>query len=110
MRHDPIDPALFVAHRRRLVELLPPRSVAVVHAADILPTAGDGTLRLHPAADLFWLTGIEQEESVLVLGLDETKAVALGRTFGQRAVIVGERGRPARLAWITPDETGPACG
>jgi len=67
MRHDPIDPALFVAHRRRLVELLPPRSVAVVHAADILPTAGDGTLRLHPAADLFWLTGIEQEESVLVL-------------------------------------------
>jgi Xaa-Pro aminopeptidase len=67
MRHDPIDPALFVAHRRRLVELLPPRSVAIVHAADILPTNGDGTLRPHPAGDLFWLTGIEQEESVLVL-------------------------------------------
>lgn len=50
------------------------------------------------------------EESVLVLGLDETAAVALGRTFGQRAVVVGERGRPARLAWITPDETGPARG
>jgi len=67
MRHDPIDPALFAAHRRRLVELLPPRSVAIVHAADILPTNGDGTLRLHPAGDLFWLSGIEQEESVLVL-------------------------------------------
>ncbi|MFM9012110.1 MAG: aminopeptidase P N-terminal domain-containing protein, partial [Gemmatimonadota bacterium] len=67
MRHDPLDPAVFAAHRRRLVEVLPPRSVAIVHAADILPTNGDGTLRLHPAGDLFWLTGIEQEESVLVL-------------------------------------------
>lgn len=57
MRHDPLDPAVFTAHRRRLVEVLPPRSVAIVHAADILPTNGDGTLRLHPAGDLFWLTG-----------------------------------------------------
>ncbi|MFM8706050.1 MAG: aminopeptidase P family protein [Planctomycetia bacterium] len=42
----------------------------IVHAADVLPTTGDGTLRLHPASDLFWLTGIEQEESVLVLAPD----------------------------------------
>jgi len=70
MRHAPIDPALFVAHRRRLAAALPPRSVAIVHAADVLPTSGDGTLRLHPASDLFWLSGIEQEESVLVLAPD----------------------------------------
>ena len=70
MRHAPIDSALFVAHRRRLAALLPPRSVAIVHAADILPTTGDGTLRYQPAADLFWLSGIEQEESVLVLAPD----------------------------------------
>ncbi|MFM8415465.1 MAG: aminopeptidase P N-terminal domain-containing protein, partial [Planctomycetota bacterium] len=67
MRHAPIDPQLFAANRRRLVALLPPGSLAIVHAADILPTTGDGTLRLHPASDLFWLSGIEQEESVLVL-------------------------------------------
>ena len=70
MRHAPIDSALFVAHRRQLRELLPKNSVAVVHAADILPTNGDGSLRLQPASDLFWLTGIEQEESVLVLAPD----------------------------------------
>jgi len=70
MRHAPIDPALFRANRDRLRALLPPRSVAIVHAADVLPTNGDGTLRLAPAADLFWLTGIEQEESVLVLAPD----------------------------------------
>ena len=67
MRHAPIDPQLFAANRRRLVAQLPPGALAVVHAADILPTTGDGTLRLHPASDLFWLTGIEQEESVLVI-------------------------------------------
>jgi Xaa-Pro aminopeptidase len=67
MRHAPIDSELFAANRRRLVALLPPKAVALVHAADILPTSGDGTLKIHPASDLFWLSGIEQEESVLVL-------------------------------------------
>lgn len=73
MRHAPIDPALFVAHRRQLRELLPRHAVAVVHAADVLPTTGDGTLKMHPASDLFWLSGIEQEESVLVLAPDATE-------------------------------------
>ena len=67
MRHVPIDPALFIANRRRLVQQLPAGSVAVLHAADILPTTGDGTLKIQPAGDLFWASGIEQEESVLVL-------------------------------------------
>ena len=44
MRHAPIDPALFMANRRRLVQQLPPGAVAILHAADILPTNGDGTL------------------------------------------------------------------
>lgn len=67
MRHAPIDPATFIANRRRLVQQLPPGSVAILHAADILPTNGDGMLRMQPASDLFWTSGIEQEESVLVL-------------------------------------------
>lgn len=67
MRHASIDPSLFVQHRRRLLAELPTDSLAVVHAADTLPTNGDGVLRLVPAADLFWLTGIEQVESVLIL-------------------------------------------
>jgi Xaa-Pro aminopeptidase len=70
MRHASIKPSLFLGHRQQLTALLPPQSLVVVHAADLLPTSGDGTLRLHPASDLFWLTGIEQEESVLVLAPD----------------------------------------
>ena len=70
MRHAPIDPTLFLSHRRQLAALLPRQSLVIVHAADVLPTNGDGTLRLQPAGDLFWLCGIEQEESVLVLAPD----------------------------------------
>jgi Xaa-Pro aminopeptidase len=67
MRHAPIDPTLFATNRRRLVEHLSGHAVAIVHAADVPPTTGDGSRKPHPASDLFWLTGIEQEESVLVL-------------------------------------------
>ncbi len=67
MRHTTIDPELFSSNRRRLTELLLERSLVVVNANDILPTNGDGTMAMHPNADLFYLTGIEQEESILLL-------------------------------------------
>jgi hypothetical protein len=40
------------------------------------------------------------EESVLVLGLDEAEAGAVGRLFGQTAIVCGTAGTPARLAWL----------
>jgi Xaa-Pro aminopeptidase len=67
MRHAPIPSKLFVENRERLKKALLPNSVAIVNANDILPTNADGSLRIHPNADLFYLTGIEQEESVLLL-------------------------------------------
>ncbi|TWT34739.1 aminopeptidase P family protein [Blastopirellula retiformator] len=67
MRHQPIDSSLFVENRDRLKGLLPPGSLAVVHANDILPTNADGALKNIPNTDLFYLTGIEQEESILLL-------------------------------------------
>jgi Xaa-Pro aminopeptidase len=81
MRHAPIDPELFAANRRRLVPLLPDKALAIVHAADVPPTSGDGTLKLHPASDLFWLSGIEQEESVLVLCPQASDPVAREMLF-----------------------------
>jgi Xaa-Pro aminopeptidase len=67
MRYAPIDPRLFVENRARLKPLLLPGSLAVVNANDILPTNADGTLRLIANSDLFWLTGVNQEETILVL-------------------------------------------
>ena len=67
MRYDPIDQQLFVTHRTNLQRLLLPNSLAIVNANDVLPTNADGVLRLRPNSDLFYLTGIEQEESILLL-------------------------------------------
>lgn len=67
MRHGPIAPALFIENRNRLRALLPPGSLAIVQANDIPPTNGDGTGTMIPNSDLFYLTGVEQEESILVL-------------------------------------------
>jgi len=58
---------LFVSNRRRLKQLLPADSLAVVNANDILPTNADGTLAMQPNPDLFFLTGVEQEHTILVL-------------------------------------------
>jgi Xaa-Pro aminopeptidase len=70
MRHAPIPAGFFTRHRQRLCELLSPRSLAVVNSNDVLPRNADGSLPLVPSSDLFYLTGIEQEETVLVIAPD----------------------------------------
>jgi len=67
MRHQPIDSKLFAENRANLTKLLLPNSLAALNANDILPTNADGSLMLRPNADLFYLTGIEQEETILLL-------------------------------------------
>ena len=67
MRYEPIDPQLFIANRQRLERLLPTHSLAVVNANDVPPTNGDGTLAIIPNSDLFYLTGVQQEQTILVL-------------------------------------------
>src|SRR5882762_391386 len=67
MRYKTIDPALFINNRRRLVKGLKPGSVAVFNSNDTLPTNADGTMSFRQNNDLFYLSGIDQEESMLVL-------------------------------------------
>jgi Xaa-Pro aminopeptidase len=67
MRHDPIPQELFVQNRARLAELMLPDSLAVLNSNDLMPTNADGTLRLVPNSDLFYLTGVNQEQSILLL-------------------------------------------
>ncbi len=44
-----------------------PNSLAILNANDIPPTNSDGTLRLRQNSDLFYLTGVDQEESILLI-------------------------------------------
>ena len=70
MRHHPLASQLFVDNRARLCKLLPPSALAALNANDVPPTNADGSLPLVPNSDLFYLSGIEQEESLLVLSPD----------------------------------------
>ena len=67
MRHKPIKNKLFSENRKRLTTLLAPKSLAVINANDLLPVNADATLVMHPNSDLFFLSGIEQEESILLI-------------------------------------------
>ena len=67
MKHRPIDSKLFKHNRSRLTGLLQPNALAVVNANDIMPANSDGVLAMHPNSDIFYLTGIEQEESILLI-------------------------------------------
>ncbi len=70
MKYDPIDPNLFISNRKRLAEKLEPNSVVIQHSNDILPSNADGTLALRQNSNLLWLTGIEQEETILIMAPD----------------------------------------
>ena len=67
MRYKSIDPNLFVRNRARLAARLKPRSVAVLNANDVMPTSADGVRSFIQNTDLFYLSGIDQEETILLL-------------------------------------------
>ncbi len=67
MRYRPIDSKLFIHNREHLARLLLPNSLVVVNANDLLPTNADGTLPFRQSSDLFYLTGVDQEETILLL-------------------------------------------
>ncbi|MFP4346771.1 MAG: aminopeptidase P N-terminal domain-containing protein [Thermodesulfobacteriota bacterium] len=67
MKYHPIDNSLFIENRRAFAARLKPKSVAVFHSADILPKSADGVRRFIQQTDLFYLSGIDQEETILVI-------------------------------------------
>lgn len=67
MRYESIGKELFVLNRKRLLKEIPRNSIVVVNANDVMPTNADGTMRFQQNSDLFYLTGVDQEETILVL-------------------------------------------
>ena len=70
MRFETISPDLFARNRDRLRALLKPRSIVIVLANDILPTNADGVMGFKQNTDLLHLTGIDQEETALIIAPD----------------------------------------
>ncbi len=67
VRYDVIDPQLFVDNRNRLNKLLKPNSLVIFHSNDEMPRNGDCFFPFRQNSDLFYLSGIDQEQSILLL-------------------------------------------
>ena len=67
MKYVPINVALFIENRIRFAKKLKPKSLAVFNSNDILPTSADGSMAFIQNSDFFYLSGIDQEESVLII-------------------------------------------
>jgi Xaa-Pro aminopeptidase len=67
MKYLPLNSNIFVQNRKRFVERMDKRSIAIFNSNDELPSNGDATYKFKQNSDLFWLTGIEQEDTMLIL-------------------------------------------
>jgi Xaa-Pro aminopeptidase len=67
MKYLPIGKDLFVHNRKNLSSLLKPNSLAIFNSNDVMPTNADGTMPFRQNNDIFYLSGIDQEESILVV-------------------------------------------
>ncbi len=74
MKYHPIESTLFVKNRQKLASEMLPDTLAIFNSNDIYPTSADGTLPFKQHADIFYLSGVDQEESVLVLFPDSSNA------------------------------------
>lgn len=67
MKHLPLNPQIFVDNRKRFAKEMKPNSIAVFNSNDELPLNGDALHRFVQNSDLYWLCGIEQEDTMVVI-------------------------------------------
>jgi Xaa-Pro aminopeptidase len=67
VRYESASKEFFIKNRNNLRALLKPNSIVIIQSNDIMPTNADGTMPFKQNNDLFHLTGIDQEETTLVL-------------------------------------------
>lgn len=119
MRYQPLPAELFAENRQRLYANLPPRSLVILHANDVLPTNADGSLSFITNSDQFYLSGIDQEETIVMLFPDapdpkQREMLFVRETNEHIAVWEGEkltkeqakeRSGIERVHWLTEFET-----
>ena len=97
MRTESAPSDFFARNRENLRALLKPRSLVIVHSNDVMPTNADGVMAFRQNTDLYHLTGIDQEETILVIatGLnaepDHTEILFTRETSGQIAIWEGNK-------------------
>jgi Xaa-Pro aminopeptidase len=67
MKYLPLNSTIFIQNRQRFVKAMQPNSIAIFVSNDELPSNGDAIHKFKQNSDLYWLSGIEQEDSMVIL-------------------------------------------
>ena len=95
-KYEKIPSSLFVKNRKKFAEKLLPKSLAIFNSNDIYPISADSTMPFQQHRDIFYLSGVDQEESILVIFpdayLEENREILFVReTNDHIAVWEGEK-------------------
>lgn len=74
MKHLPIEADLFAKNRERFTKKLKQHSIAIFNSNDEIPSNGDALYPFVQNSDLYWLSGIEQEDTMLIIFPDNPDA------------------------------------
>ncbi len=74
MKYLPLNAEIFIQNRKRFTDRMEKNSIAIFNSNDELPSNGDALLKFKQNSDLYWLTGIEQEDTMLILFPDNPDA------------------------------------
>jgi Xaa-Pro aminopeptidase len=110
LRYQPAPAEFFIENRRRLTDILPPGALVILQANDVMPTNADGTLGFTQNSDLYYLSGIDQEETVLVLFPDapdpkHREVLLIRETTENIAIWEGEKLTEARARELSGIQT-----
>lgn len=67
MKYPQLQSSLFQKNRKKLIRYLLPNSIAIIHSNDQMPRNGDQFFEFKQSSDLFYLSGIDQEKTILTL-------------------------------------------
>ncbi len=106
MKYDKINKQLFVKNRKKFVAQMWPKSVAVFNSNDIYPISADSTMPFEQHRDIFYLSGVDQEESILLLFPDalekkHREVLFVRETNDHIAVWEGEKLTKTRAAEVS---------
>ncbi len=96
MKYHTVDKALYTSNRKNFMAQMKPKSIAVFNSNDIYPISADSTMPFQQARDILYLSGVDQEESILVLFPDASdpknrEVLFLKETNDHIAVWEGEK-------------------
>lgn len=96
MKYDPINPDFFINNRKRFMRKMQPDSLAIFYSNDLMPRSGDTFFPFRQNSGLFYLSGLDQEETIVVLFPDCIKegfqeVAFIKRTSDYIAIWEGEK-------------------